>query len=154
MKIKTAVFALLVSGVAASLCFAADDAFMGTWKLNEAKSKIGAGMPKNDTVVYAQRGDEVTITVDGTDGGKAVHHVWKGKFDGKDYPAVGSDMHNTRAYTKVDANTLTYKVKKDGKDVGSGKVVVSADGKSRTVTESDTGKDGKEATTTAVYDKK
>jgi hypothetical protein len=153
MKTKITLFALLISAVAASLCLAADDAFMGTWKLNEAKSKIGAGMPKNNTVVYAQSGDEVTITVDGTNGGKAVHHVWTGKFDGKDYPAKGSDRQDTRAYTKVDANTLTYKVKKDGKDVGSGKVVVSADGKSRTVTESNTGKDGKEATTTAVFDK-
>ena len=153
MKTKITVLALLISAVAASLCIAADDAFMGTWKLNEAKSKIGAGMPKNNTVVYAQSGDEVTITVDGTDAGKAVHHVWTGKFDGKDYAAKGSDMQDTRAYTKVDANTLTYKVKKNGKDVGSGKVVVSADGKSRTVTESNTGKDGKEATTTAVFDK-
>src|ERR1051326_5966977 len=113
MKIKITVVALLISAVAASLSIAADDAFMGTWKLNEAKSKIGAGMPKNDTVVYAQTGDEVTITVAGTDGGKPVHHVWTGKFDGKDYPAKGSDMHNTRAYTKVDANMLTYKVKKE-----------------------------------------
>ena len=153
MKIKTAGFALLISAVAASLCFAADDAFMGTWKLNEAKSKIGAGMPKNDTVVYAQSGDEVTITVDGMDGAKKVHHVWTGKFDGKDYSAKGSDMQDSRAYTKVDANTLTYKVKKNGKDVGNGKVVISADGKSRTVTETNTNKDGKEVTTTAVYDK-
>lgn len=153
MKTKTTVFAFLIWAVAASLCFAGDDAFMGTWKLNEAKSKIGADMPKNTTVVYAQSGDDVTITVDGMDGGKAVHHVWKGKFDGKDYPATGTDSHNTRAYSKVDANTLTYKVKKDGKEVGNGKVVIAADGKSRTVTETDTGKDGKEATTTAVYDK-
>jgi hypothetical protein len=153
MKTKITVVALLISAVAASLSLAADDAFMGTWKLNEAKSKIGAGMPKNSTVVYAQSGDEVTITVDGTDAGKAVHHVWTGKFDGKDYPAKGSDMHNMRAYTKVDATTLTYKVKKDGKDVGSGKVVIAADGKSRTVTETNPGKDGKEVTTTAVYDK-
>ena len=153
MKTKITVVALLISAVAASLSLAADDAFMGTWKLNEAKSKIGAGMPKNNTVVYAESGDEVTITVDGTDGAKAVHHVWTGKFDGKDYAAKGSDMHNTRAYTKVDANTITYKVKKDGKDVGNGKVVLSSDGKSRTVTEKNTGKDGKEATTTAVYDK-
>ncbi|HKP04786.1 MAG TPA: hypothetical protein VJU77_15645 [Chthoniobacterales bacterium] len=153
MNTKTTVLALLISATAASLCLAGDDAFMGTWKLNEAKSKIGEGMPKNTTVVYAQSGDEVTITVDGMDGGKAVHHVWKGKFDGKDYAAQGSDMHNVRAYTKVDAKTLTYTVKKDGKDVGKGKVVISADGKSRTVTETDTGKDGKDATTTAVYDK-
>src|ERR1043166_5451004 len=134
MKRKTTILALLISAAAASICLASDDAFMGTWKLNEAKSKIPASMPKNSTVVYGQSGDEVTITVDGVDAGKAVHHVWTGKFDGKDYAAKGSDMHNSRAYTKVDANTLTYKVKKDGKDVGTGKVVVSTDGKSRTVT--------------------
>src|SRR5436305_9239336 len=146
MKTNTTLLALFISAVAASLCLAADDAFMGTWKLNEAKSKIGAGMPKNNTVVYVQSGDEVTITVDGTDSGKAVHHVWTGKFDGKDYAAKGSDMHNTRAYTKVDANTLTYKVKKDGKDVGTGKVDISTDGKSRTGTQRAKQKDGTETT--------
>jgi hypothetical protein len=154
MKTRTSLVALLISAVAASLCLAADDAFMGTWKLNEAKSKIPAGATKNTKVVYAQTGDEVTITVDGIDpSGKAVHHVWTGKMDGKDYAAKGSDMHNTRAYTKVDAHTLTYTVKKDGKDVGNGKVVIAADGKSRTVTEMDKGEDGKELNITAVYDK-
>ena len=111
MKRKITLLALLISTAAASLCLAGDDAFMGTWKLNEAKSKIPEGMPKNTTVVYAQSGDEVTITVDGVDRGKAVHHVWMGKMDGKDYAAKGSDMHDTRAYTKVDANTITYIVK-------------------------------------------
>jgi hypothetical protein len=154
MKTKTTLIALLISALAAGLCLAADDGFMGTWKLNEAKSKIPAGAHKNTKVVYAQSGDEVTITVDGTDpAGKAVHHVWTGKMDGKDYGAKGSDMHDMRAYTKVDAHTLTYTVKKDGKDVGNGKVVLSADGKSRTVTETDKGNDGKELTTMAVYDK-
>ena len=63
MKIKINLFALLILSAAASLCFAAtDDAFMGTWKLNESKSKIPEGAPKNSTVVYAQNGDEVTIT--------------------------------------------------------------------------------------------
>src|SRR5919108_1237792 len=137
MKRKTSLLALLISAAVAGLCFAGDDAFMGTWKLNESKSKIAEGAPKNDTVVYAQSGDEVTITVDGTDAGKAVHHVWTGKFDGKEYAAKGSEMHNARAYTKVDAHTLTYTVMKDGKKIGHGKVVVAADGKSRKVTETD-----------------
>jgi hypothetical protein len=74
-------------------------------------------------------------------------------MDGKDYGAKGSDMHDVRAYTKVDAHTLTYVVKKDGKNVGNGKVVLAADGKSRTVTETDKSDDGKELSTTAVYDK-
>ena len=153
MKTKTSLFALLILTGAASLCVAAsDDAFMGTWKLNESKSKIPEGAPKNTTVIYAQKGDEVTISVDGTDAGKAVHHFWTGKFDGKEYAAKGSDMHNARAYTKVDAHTLTYTVMKEGKEIGNGKVVISADGKSRKVTETDM-LDGKELKSVAVYDK-
>jgi hypothetical protein len=154
MKTKTTVLALLISAAAASLCLAGDDVFMGTWKLNESKSKIPAGAHKNTTVVYAENGDEVTITVDGVDpSGKPVHHVWTGKMDGKEYAAKGSDMHDARAYTKVDGHTVTYTVMKGGKKVGHGKVVVAADGKSRTVTETDTGADGKQLSIKAVYDK-
>ena len=153
MKTKTRSLALLILAAATSLCFAAtDDAFMGTWKLNESKSKIPAGAPKNSTVVYAQTGDEVTVTVDGMDAGKAVHHVWTGKFDGKEHAAKGSDMHNGRAYTKLDGHTLTYTVIKDGKKLGYGKVAISADGKTRKVTETDM-LDGKELKSVAVYDK-
>jgi len=154
MKTKTTLLAFLISAVAASLCLAGDDPLMGTWKLNESKSKIPAGTPKNNTVVYAQSGDEVTITVDGDDGaGKPMHHVWTGKLDGKDYPAKGDTNQDMRAYTKVDANTVTYTVKRDGKTVGNGKVVVAADGKSRTTTQTMTLANGKKVSTTAVFDK-
>jgi hypothetical protein len=33
--------------VGTGVCLAAEDAFMGTWKLNEAKSKIPAGSGKS-----------------------------------------------------------------------------------------------------------
>ncbi len=154
MKTRTTLLALLISAAAASLCFAGDDAFMGTWKLNESQSKIPAGSPHNNTVVYGQSGDEVKSTGDGVDGaGKAVHVEWTGKFDGKDYAAKGSPTHDMRAYTKVDASTLTYNLTRDGKSVGNGKVVIAADGKSRTVTETMTGADGKPVNTTSVFDK-
>ena len=155
MKRKTTLLAFLISAAVASLCFAGDDAFMGTWKLNESKSKIPPATSHNNTVVYAQSGDEVTITGDGVDGsGKAVHQVWTGKFDGKDYAAKGSPTHDMRAYTKVDAHTLTYTLMKDGKKLGHGKVVVAADGKSRTVTETMPGAHGKPVNATSVFDKK
>ena len=154
MKRKTTLFALLISAAVARLCFAGDDAFMGTWKLNESKSTIPAATAHNNTVVYAQSGDAVTITGDGVDGnGKAIHQVWTGKFDGKDYPAKGSPTHDMRAYTKVDGNTLTYTLTKDGKKLGNGKVVIAADGKSRTVTETAPGADGKPVNATSVFDK-
>jgi hypothetical protein len=151
---KTTLLTFLISAAAASLCLAGDDAFMGTWKLNKSKSNIPANTPHNNTVVYAQSGDEVTITGDGVDAaGKAVHQVWTGKFDGKDYAAKGAPNHAMRAYTKVDANTLTYTLVKDGKNVGHGKVVVAADGKSRTVTETMPNADGKPVEGTYVFGK-
>ena len=154
MKRKTTLLALLISAAAASYCLAGDEAFMGTWKLNQSKSDIPAGTAHNNTVVYAQSGGQVTITGDGVDSaGKATHQVWTGKFDGKDYPAKGSPTHDTRAYTKVDANTLTYTLTKDGKKLGNGKVVIAVDGKSRTVTETMPGADGKPVNATSVFDK-
>lgn len=154
MKIRLTLLAILVSAVAVSTSFAADDPFIGTWKFNEAKSKIPAGAGHNNTVVYASSGEEVKVTVDGVDGtGKALHSDWTGKFDGKDYAAKGIANHDMRAYNKVDAHTLTYTFKKESKNVGHGKVVVAADGKSRTVTETMAQPDGKNVDTTQVFDK-
>jgi len=134
-------------------CFA-DDANLGTWKLNEGKSKIGAGAPKNDTVVYEASGDNVKITVDGVDGsGKTAHNEWTGKFDGKDYPVTGDSSQDTRAYKKVNDHTLAMTIKKDGKVTSTGRIVVAPDGKSRTVTTTRTEAKGKKIHSTAVYDK-
>jgi hypothetical protein len=127
---------------------------MGTWKLNEAKSKFAPGASKNNTVVYEAAGENVKVTVDGTDrDGKATHNEWTGKFDGKDYPVTGDPTSDARSYKKVDASTLELTVKKDGKVTASGRIVVAADGKSRTVTTSGTDPEGKKIKNTAVYDK-
>jgi hypothetical protein len=127
---------------------------MGTWKLNEAKSKFGPGATKNSKVVYEAAGDQIKVTVEGTDAkGESTRSEWTGKFDGKDYPVTGEKSYDTRAYKQVDANTLSMTLKKDGKVVGTGKIVISADGKSRTVTSSVTAPDGKKISSTAVYDK-
>jgi hypothetical protein len=133
---------------------AAADPHIGTWKLNEAKSKLSPGAPKNHTVIYEAAGDQVKVTVDGVDAkGEPLHHVWTGKFDGKDYPVTGDPSQDTRAYKSVDDHTLTFEQKKGGKVMTTGRVVVAADGKSRTVTTSGTTADGQKLTTTAVYDK-
>jgi hypothetical protein len=136
----------------AALCFA-DSPQMGTWKLNEAKSKLPTAA-KNTTVVYEAAGDKIKVTVDGVDAdGKPAHNEWVGNFDGKDYPVTGDPMFDTRSYKKVNDNTLSMIIKKDGKSVMTGKVVVSADGKSRTVTTWNKDAKGKKVTAVAVYDK-
>src|SRR6266849_1021151 len=103
MKRRTCflMFAVLFAGVA--VCLAADDPSMGTWKLDEAKSKIAAGMPKNTAVVYEAAGDSVKVTVDGVGAdGKPSHNEWTGKLDGKDYPVTGDSSVDTRSYKRID----------------------------------------------------
>jgi len=153
MKTRTILLTLLLCFVGAAVCFA-DDIQMGTWKLNEAKSKIGAGSPKLTTVVYEAAGDSVKVTVDGTDGdGKPLHSEWTGKYDGKDYPVTGDPSTDTRSYKKVNDHTLAFTNKKGDKVTISGHGVVSTDGKTRTVTLTGTDSKGKKYTSTAVYDK-
>jgi hypothetical protein len=89
MKARTVLFALVLcfAGTVAGL---AQNPNMGTWKLDEAKSKIPAGFMKNTTVVYEAAGDNVKASTDGIDrDGKPFHTEWTGKFDGKDYPLTG-----------------------------------------------------------------
>ena len=153
MKTRTIVLTLLTCFVGLTLCFA-DVAIMGTWKLNEAKSKLAPGVPKNTMVVYEAAGDSVKVTVDGVDGqGKPTHSEWTGKFDGKDYPVTGDPSSDMRSVKTINDRTLELTVKNGGKVTSSGRIVVSPDNKTRTVTLTGTDAKGKKFHTTSVYDK-
>ena len=152
MKPRTVLLILLSMLAMAALCFA-DNPMMGTWKLNEAKSKLPTAA-KNNTVVYEAAGDNIKVTIDGVDAeGKATHNEWTGKFDGKDYPVTGDPNSDMRSYKKVNDSTLNFTIKKDGKPTMTGKIAVSPDGKSRTVTTWGKDAKGKKVTSVAVYDK-
>jgi hypothetical protein len=152
MKTKTIALTISLVFVTVALGFQ-DNPQMGTWKLNKDKSKL-AGNARNDTVVYEAAGDQIKVTVDGVDqNGAAVHHEWTGKFDGKEYPVTGDATSDSRSYRMVDKHTLALTAMKGGKQTLTGRVVVSADGKTRTVTTTSTDANGKKVTNVAVYDK-
>jgi hypothetical protein len=153
MKVKAIAMTLALGFAGAAVCLAADG-FIGTWKLNELKSKLSPGTPKNTTVVYATMGDNIMVTIDGTDAaGKRTHTEWMGKYDGKDYAVTGDSTSDSRSVTKIDDHTLTFTVKKGDKVLFTGRIVLSADGKTRTVTTEGTDSSGKTISATAVYDK-
>jgi hypothetical protein len=153
MKAGTIGLTLGLGLIGVAVCFA-DDAFVGTWKLNEAKSKLAPGATKNTTVVYEAAGDDVKVTVDGTTSdGAPAHNEWTGKFDGKDYPVTGDPSSDTRSYKQVNDHTLAMTIKKEGKVTLSGRIVVSADGKSRTVTTSGADAKGRRVSKNEVYEK-
>jgi hypothetical protein len=135
-------------------CYGADPS-MGTWKLNEAKSKIPHGAGKNKTVVYeAAPDDNVKVTIDGVDTeGNPTHNEWTGKFDGNDYPVTGDPQEDARAVKQINDHTFTVTLKKDGQPAGTGRIVIDPDGKSRTVTIMRKGADGKQVTTRSLYTK-
>ena len=154
MKTKTTGLIVALGFFAAAAVSFADDPQMGTWKLNEAKSKLALGTPKDHTVIYEAAGDNVKITVDGTDkDGKPTHNEWTGKFDGKDYPVTGDPASDMRSYKKLGDRVLKMTIKKDGKVTLTGRIIVSADGKSRVASTSEAGAKGKGSTNRAAYDK-
>jgi hypothetical protein len=153
IKIRIAVVALALSVMATGASFGANP-HIGTWKLNEAKSKLAPEMGKNTTVVYTEQKDKIKVTVEGVDkDGKPRHSVWVGKFDGKAYPVKGNLPVNSIAYRVVNDRTNDITATKDGKVMWSGRIEVAADGKSRTVTTNGTDENGKKFKSKAVYDK-
>jgi hypothetical protein len=144
--------------ISVALCFAAiacvaQDANMGSWKLDEAKSKFSPGAPKTTMATYESAGDSTKVTLEGIGfDGKPTHNEWTGKFDGKDYPVTGDANQTSRSYTKAGAGKMKFVVKKDAEVILSGTIEIAADGKSRTVKAGGMAR-GKKMSYTAVYDK-
>jgi hypothetical protein len=129
---------------------------VGNWTLNVAKSSYSPGpAPKSQTLKIEAWGDDgLSYIADGVAAdGKPTHLDFQAKFDGKDYETKGSPDSDALTYKKIDANTLEATLKRKGVAVINVTIVVSADGKTRTVTQ--TGKDaqGKDLKITSVYDK-
>ena len=153
MKARMIVLSLALCFIGSRVCFA-QSPFMGTWKLNESKSKLAPGAAKNNSVVYEPAGDSVKVTIDGTDSAdKPTHTEWTGKFDGKDYPVTGDPTSDSRSYERRTKHKLGFTAKKDGKPTLTGTIILSTDGKSRTVISSGTDAQGKKFKSEALYDK-
>lgn len=112
------------------------DRLAGTWRLNVAQSKYeGAAAPKSQTTtLHAMEGGlhEVVerVNADGT----TTRWEVMARYDGRDSPVKGDPSRDTVAMTKVDQNTVDIVNKKGGAVVSRMRIVVAADGKSRTNT--------------------
>jgi hypothetical protein len=138
-----------------SVVLAADN-WNGTWQLNVAKSKHSPGPgPKSMTLKFESTAAGTKLTADGVDAdGKSMHTGWTSKLDGKEVPWAGSNPNADAASPKrVDDNTYTNTWKKAGKVTMDSKVVVSADGKTLTVTQTGKNAKGEAVNITSVYDK-
>lgn len=130
------------------------DPMIGTWKLNVAKSKTPY---KSGTSVIEAAGDSVKVTADlvGTDG-TAYHWTWTAKYDGKEAPVEGTTPYGpgaTASITRVDPHTVKVTGKRGGETILTQTIVVSHDGKTRTVTTKGKDAKGQPTETVSVYDR-
>ena len=137
-----------------SVALAAEN-WLGTWKLDPAKSTFEPGPgPKSLTLKFWATKDGIKFTGDGVDAkGKRTHTEYVSKFDGQEVPYKGNPDADTASPTKIDDNGYENVWKKDGKTTITGKVVVSEDGKTMTITHTGTNSKGQTVNSTFVYDK-
>ena len=153
MKILLGILALGALFALSSVAIAADPV-VGTWKLNTAKSTANKPVPKSETRTYIASGDGVALTWERVSAdGKTSTVKTTFNYDGKDYPVTGSPDFDTMSAKRIDANTIETTEKHMGKQVGTTRRAVSADGKTLTLHQRRTTATGQEVSTLMVYDR-
>ncbi len=150
--------ALALSAVVSGPLMAQGSPFVGSWKLNTEKSKYtGVPMPKSLARTVAAEGEGAKYTYKGTNGeGKPIDYTFSTKFDGQASPITGTGAPggaDSITIKRVNASKTTGVFSKGGKEIGNSTAEVSKDGKVTTITGSGTTADGKEYSTTSVFDK-
>ena len=132
------------------------DPFVGTWVLNSAKSKYSPGpAPKSGTTTIEASGSGYKMTVHQATPSGAQDWSIVTNLDGKPAKVVGTNSNaDMIAYRRVDAHTLESVQSKGGKETQRQKIVVSADGKTRTVTSTGVDGAGQKVNNVAIYEKK
>jgi hypothetical protein len=131
------------------------DPFVGTWTMNVAKSKFDPGPgPKSGTTTYEPAGKGYKITVKSEpSSGAPQQWSYTTDLDGKDAPMTGNPNADAVAVKRVDSHTLEAVTKKGGKELSTQKRVVSADGKTMTVTITGINAQGQKTHNVIVYEK-
>jgi len=147
------IVAIVIFAVAS---FAAESPFVGTWKVNVAKSKFTPGGPslKSATVKTEADGAGLKSTVEAVDGNdRPINYVATTPLDGKPGTVTGSATVDSMSAKRVNDHTMTVTATKDGKTVYTDRRTVSKDGKTLTVRRSGVLPDGKKYESTIVAEK-
>jgi len=140
--------------LASSVALAAES-WLGTWKLNTAKSKYSPGpAPKSLTLTWEATADGIKHAAEGVNGeGEPMHSGYVPKYDSTDVPYTGNPDADMSSAKKIDDNSYENVWKKDGKTTITAKVVVSKNGKTMTITQTGTNAKVEAVKNTAIYDR-
>ena len=148
--VSAAVLVAMVAAYAQS-----NDPVLGTWTLNAAKSKYTPGpTPKNITSIYEAAGKGYKVSVKNDTGSGTVQYSYTTNLDGKDSKVTGNNPNaDTVGVKRIDARTLEVVSKKGGQVTITQRNVVSADGKTRTVTTTGVDALGQKVHNVAIFEK-
>jgi hypothetical protein len=141
---KLLLFALAIAVVVA----AADDLFVGTWKLNLAKSKFSPGPPPKSLTVTIDPGGKVSVQEVTADGKEL---AW-GYTTSGDTPATITGMENSTVVEKRTERTVNHTWNMGGSPM-TGHGVLSKNGKVMTYTLKGKNEKGEAISNVEVYDK-
>jgi hypothetical protein len=128
---------------------------LGTWTLDAAKSKYSPGpTPKSGTVTFTAVGQAVKAVIDllGPDGSK-IHWEYTAPLDGKPAPVTGNPDGDMVVAKRTAPNTIETSYTLKGKPTTVNTRVISADGKSMTVTSTGTNAQGQKVNNHQVFTK-
>jgi hypothetical protein len=132
--------------------FGADNS-IGTWKLNEGRSKYNPRPPVAQSHTSVREAADRGVIVRDTDNGTPTNSSYTAKYDGKKYPVANAPW-DTVAIKQVDANRFTSKTTKaGGKYHSSNETTISKDGRTMTMTAKGKDQDGRAFNNTFVYDR-
>lgn len=159
LKLSRVAIVLAIGFVALPVPFRAQskDLFVGTWTMNTAKSTYSPGpTPKSVTSTYEAAGKGYKISVrNEPPSGPLQQYSYTTNLDGADSKVTGNNPNaDTIAMKRIDARTLEAVNKRSGKVTITQRNVVSADGKTRTVTSTGTDAQGRTVKNVAVFEKK
>jgi hypothetical protein len=133
----------------------AGENWLGTWKLNAAKSTFGSGtVTRAQTLKFEATPAGIKLMSEGTDPqGKPMKGEYTSKFDGKDVAWTGNPSADMACPKRTDDNSYENVWKMGGKPTMKANVVVSNNNKTLTVTQTPTDAQGAAASSVAVYDR-
>ena len=155
-KLDRVTMVLTVAVLAAAfVVHAQSDPFVGTWKLNVAKSKYTPGpVPTSITSIYEAAGKGYKVTVTNVSASGTLKYGYTTNLDGKESPLTGNNPNaDTITARRIDARTIENVSKKGGKVTITQRSFVSADGKTRTVTTTGTDAQGQKVHNVAIFEK-
>jgi hypothetical protein len=144
---------LVLTFATSGLAAAQTDPFVGTWKLNTAKSTPAR---KSETRIVESSPTGMKVSVDRTNAdGSNQQFSYTANLDGKAYPITGTAPYGADSIgvTLTTSNALTFTLWRGGKQIGKGTLLVSADGKTATLKSKGVNEKGKAEGSVSIYEK-